>query len=333
MQTRVIESTDPTSILQASGILASGGLVVFPTETVYGIGASLANEEALKHIYQAKGRPSNNPLIIHIAHQDILPTLVTSITPLEQKLIDLFWPGPLTIIFPKQAHVSSVASGGLDTIAVRMPSHPVAHALLETLGSPIAAPSANISGRPSATTGSDAFVDLQGSVDLIIDDGISSGGLESTVIRIINDTIHILRPGTITKEVLKEKTGAEVIYAEKADDLHASPGTQYRHYAPNAPLILCESMEALLSRAQQEKELGHTVGVLTTTENKGSYINYEPYVYNLGSRTNLAEVSQHIYIGLRFFNTTPVDIILGETFPPEDLGRAIMDKLTKASQA
>jgi L-threonylcarbamoyladenylate synthase len=333
-ETKVIKITDKNSeetLTSAANMLKRGGLVVFPTETVYGLGANVFNEEALKEIFSAKGRPADNPLIVHISDQSEMKLLADNVSDLQQKLMDEFWPGPLTIIFQKKKDISHIVSGGSSTIAVRMPSHPIAQELIRQSSAPIAAPSANISGRPSSTTGEDAYKDLIGKVDMIIDAGQSDIGVESTVIKIEGDNIYILRPGAVTKEMIKKAAqSASVLFATASDDLKSSPGTRYKHYGPNAELILEEAskMEALALSLKKE---GKAVGIITTDKNKNLFKIYEPNVFSLGDENNLEQISQLLYSALRFFDSHKVDVILCASFPKEGLGTAIMDRLTRAA--
>ena len=313
MQTETIKLTKENrqrTLNRAASIIKSGGLVVFPTETVYGLGANVFDEEALKKIFIAKGRPSDNPIIVHIATVEQLQELTDNISSLEQKLIDTFWPGPLTIIFKKRKNISKVVSGGLPTIAVRMPSHPFARDLILVAGVPIAAPSANISGRPSGTIGEHIFVDLEGRVNMIINAGSSDIGLESTVVRVNKNNISILRPGAVTHEMLEKF--APVSFASDKKELQASPGTRYRHYAPKAKLEILESKDALEKRLEDLRKKNIKVGIL--------------------SRRDLKDTAKNLYRDLRALDAQGVDVILCESFPEEGLGVAIMDRLKRAAE-
>ncbi len=316
MHTEIIKITEQNRegvVGKAGKIIKNGGLVVFPTETVYGLGANVFNEDALAKIFTAKGRPSDNPLIVHVCNQNQLIQLTDYVSPLEQKLIDKFWPGPLTIIFSKKKEISKLVSGGLDTIAVRMPSFPVARELIEFSGVPIAAPSANTSGRPSSTTGAIAFNDLMGKVDMIIEAGESEIGVESTVIRVGMESVSILRPGAVTKEMLEEIVKPlPVVLASGRHDLEASPGTRYKHYAPKATLEIVKK-ENLEKRRDELLRAGEKVEIILEKEK------------------SLGEVSQNLYSALRYFDTHQVDVILVPEFPREGLGVAIMDRLSRAA--
>lgn len=242
METKIL-STSEYDIALAGEIIARGGLVAFPTETVYGLGADALNDEAVKSIYIAKGRPSDNPLIVHIAEKDDIKPLVKEVTPKAQALIDKFFPAPLTIILPKSEKVGDVVSGGLDTVAVRMPENETARALIKAAGCPIAAPSANTSGLPSPTKAKYVIDDMSGKIDAIIDGGDCAFGVESTVITLATDTPTILRPGAVTKEMLEAVIGKvdvakAVLEGMQNDEVAASPGMKYKHYAPKAKIII-----------------------------------------------------------------------------------------------
>lgn len=242
METKILSTTE-YDIALAGDILRRGGLVAFPTETVYGLGANALDDDAVRSIYVAKGRPSDNPLIVHIAHKEDIAPLVAEVTPEARALMDAFFPAPLTIILPKSDAISSVVSGGLDTVAVRMPSNDIARAVIESAGVPIAAPSANTSGLPSPTRASYVIDDMMGKIDAIIDGGDCQYGVESTVITLATDVPIILRPGAVTKEMLESVIGEvavapAVLEGMQEDEVAASPGMKYKHYAPNARVMV-----------------------------------------------------------------------------------------------
>lgn len=242
MKTKIL-STSEYDIALAGQILANGGLVAFPTETVYGLGANALDEEAVKKIYAAKGRPSDNPLIVHVANKEDIAPLVQKITPKAQALIDEFFPAPLTIILPKSEKIGSVVSGGLDTVAVRMPQNETARRVIRASGCPIAAPSANTSGLPSPTKAKYVIDDMMGRIDAVIDGGDCAFGVESTVITLAEDTPVLLRPGAITKEMIEAVIGRidvakAVLEGMKKDEVAASPGMKYKHYAPKAKVVI-----------------------------------------------------------------------------------------------
>ncbi|MBN8201984.1 L-threonylcarbamoyladenylate synthase [Bacillus sp. NTK034] len=318
---------------QAADLLKNNEVVAFPTETVYGLGGNAENDEAVRKIFEAKGRPSDNPLIIHIADKAQLDAFVTEIPQNAQALMDQFWPGPLTLIFNhKEGVLSHYATADLSTVAVRMPDHPVALELLEKAGLPIAAPSANRSGRPSPTTADHVWEDLNGRIAGLVDGGPTGVGVESTVLDCTGEVPVILRPGGITREQLEEVVGKVSVDPALADESQApkSPGMKYRHYAPDAPLYLVEgTREDIQHFVEDKKQEGLSVGVLTTSENLEFY--HADFIYACGQREKLETVASSLYEALRYFNTTDADIIFCEMFPGEGVGHAIMNRLMKAA--
>lgn len=339
MKTEIVEINlhNRKEILEkASLIIKRGGLVVFPTETVYGVGANIFNEEALKKIFIVKGRPSDNPLIVHISNKNQLNLLTDSISKYQERLMNVFWPGPLTIIFPKKKEISNIVSGGLNTIAIRMPSDIFAKELVEESGCPIAAPSANESGKPSGTLGKDVIEDLTDKVDMIIDGGHSLIGVESTVVKVLEDKVLILRPGAITKEMIEKVLyDIPVLFAKEKTDLDSSPGTKYRHYAPEPRLeIIPFSLsvgENMISRLEELSSPNLKIGVMISKQNEEFLKGKTDNIFILGDENNLEEISKNLYSGLRFFNDKGVDVILCQSFKKEGLGVAIMDRLERAS--
>lgn len=320
-------------IAQAAEMLQKNEVVAFPTETVYGLGGNANSDEAVRKIFAAKGRPSDNPLIIHIANKEQLTDFVEQIPHKAQQLMKAFWPGPLTIIFNKrEGKLSSLATAGLDTVAVRMPDHPVALALLEKTGLPIAAPSANRSGKPSPTTAEHVLADLNGIIVGVVNGDATGVGVESTVIDCTEEIPIVLRPGGVTKEEIEEVIGEVRIDPALTDESAApkSPGMKYRHYAPNAPFVLVNgSREFLQSLVNEYHKEGKRVGVLTTAE---AFNDYDADVVKAcGERNDLATVAAQLYSTLREFNETNVDLILSETFPSTGVGQAIMNRLLKAA--
>jgi len=320
-------------IQQAADLLAKNEVVAFPTETVYGLGGNAKDDQAVEKIFAAKGRPSDNPLIIHIAEQVQLAEFVEDISAHARLLMSHFWPGPLTIIFPlKKGFLSNKATAGLETVAVRMPDHPVAMAILKASRLPIAAPSANRSGKPSPTTALHVKEDLDGRIAGIVDGGPTGVGVESTVIDCTSDVPVILRPGGVTKEQLEVVVGEVHVDPALADEKEApkSPGMKYRHYAPDAPLYLVDGTREDIQRLinEQHRE-GRKVGVLTTMENEAFYD--ADYIYACGERNRLETVASSIYEALRSFNKQNVDLIYSEMFPNEGVGNAIMNRLLKAA--
>lgn len=320
-------------IIQASDQLIKNETVAFPTETVYGLGGNAQSDEAVSKIFAAKGRPADNPLIIHIAERSQLEAFVDSVPEKAEKLISAFWPGPLTMIFNKKVGaLSDLATAGLSTVAIRMPDHPVALALLKKTGLPIAAPSANSSGKPSPTTANHVWEDLHGRIAGIVDGGPTGVGVESTVIDCTEDIPTILRPGGITKEQLMEAIGEVRLDPALQDSEQApkSPGMKYKHYAPDAPLYLVDGERAFMQKLVSEKRKeGKSVGVLTTEENKNYYD--ANVVITCGSRADLRTVASGLYDALRQLNHENVDIIYGEIFSTEGVGAAVMNRLIKAA--
>ncbi|WP_102348228.1 L-threonylcarbamoyladenylate synthase [Bacillus sp. Marseille-P3661] len=307
-------------------------VVAFPTETVYGLGANALSDQAISKIYEAKGRPSDNPLIVHISNQNQLNELVSDIPEQAELLINAFWPGPLTIIFKDKGIVSEKVTAGLSTVAIRMPDHPVALALIESAKLPLAAPSANLSGRPSPTKAEHVLHDLHGRIAGVLDGGSTGIGLESTVIDCTQNPPMILRPGGVTKEQLEEVVGQVAVDAAllAEDQAPKSPGMKYTHYAPEAPLTIIEGTPQFLqSFVDKEKSAGKKVGVLTTEENQQQYD--ADVVIACGYREDLHTVAQKLYDTLRMFDERSVDVIFSEAFPREGVGEALMNRLSKAA--
>lgn len=337
-----IQQIDLKKLERAAEILRTGGLVAFPTETVYGLGANALDEAAAGKIYAAKGRPSDNPLIAHIADFSDLEPLVAEIPETARKLMTAFWPGPLTLIFPKSAAVPYGTTGGLDTVAVRMPSDPVASALIRLAGVPVAAPSANTSGRPSPTTADHVWQDMNGKIDMIVDGGPVGIGVESTIIDVSGPEPVILRPGAVTQEMAGDVLGSAIgldpaITGDgpmSADVKPKAPGMKYRHYAPKADLTLVEGetdeVISVINRLAGEKlEAGYRVGIICTDETRGQYP--EGMVRSLGLRAKEETIAHNLYAVLREFDDLEADYIYSESFPADHLGQAIMNRLKKAA--
>lgn len=329
---------DQTAMREAAKILRSGGLVAFPTETVYGLGADALQPEASKKIYAAKGRPSDNPLIVHIASLDALEKIAAEIPPAARLLAERYWPGPLTMIFKKKDIVPLETTGGLDTVAVRFPSHPVARTLIEAAGGYIAAPSANTSGRPSPTLASHVYEDMNGRIPLILDGGEVGIGIESTIIDLSGETPMILRPGYITGAMLQQVIGEvadDPALCETAEHVRPkAPGMKYRHYAPKAPLILVEGaqkavVDTIRRQIRQQQEKGVRVGVIAADETADLYP--ADVVKNIGSRQDEAAIAKHLYRILREFDGENVGMIYSESFDTAGFGQAIMNRLLKAA--
>ena len=353
MKTKVIEMESPQKprdeeLLEGARILREGGLVAFPTETVYGLGANALDEEAARKIYEAKGRPSDNPLIAHVSAMEEVYPLVSQVSEKAKKLMDAFWPGPMTLIFPKSDLVPYGTTGGLDTVAVRMPSDPVANRLIALAGVPVAAPSANTSGRPSPTTAQHVLQDMDGRIDMVIDGGPVGIGVESTIVDVSVETPTVLRPGAITMEMLEEVLGEvqidpAILGPVSADLRPKAPGMKYKHYAPKADLTLVEpedgdmespdSLERMTEKVRQlaEEKLaeGFRVGIICTDESRQTYP--KGLVRSIGSRTRRETVAHNLYALLREFDDLKADYIFSESFPEDHLGQAIMNRLSKAA--
>ncbi|MBV6679149.1 L-threonylcarbamoyladenylate synthase [Bacillus thuringiensis] len=317
---------------EAAKLLRENEAVAFPTETVYGLGANAMDDEAIAKIFEAKGRPSDNPLIVHIGTKSQLDGIVKEIPPVAEKLMAHFWPGPLTIILPRKEGISERVTAGLNTVGVRMPDHPVALALIEEANVPVAAPSANRSGRPSPTLASHVYEDLNGKIAGIVDGGATGVGVESTVIDCTSTVPTILRPGGITKEQLEAVIGTVSLDPALKDEKEKpkSPGMKYTHYAPKAPLSIVEgSREFIQQLVDEKKEEGFKVGVLTTEEYQHIY--NADVILSCGVRSDLASVATKLYDVLRTFDASEVDVIFSESFPNEGIGNAIMNRLTKAA--
>jgi L-threonylcarbamoyladenylate synthase len=334
------EKPETGKIRAAAEVIRKGGLVAFPTETVYGLGADALNAKAVKRIYAAKKRPLDNPIIVHVASKREIRQLVEEIPVKAEKLMTVFWPGPLTLVLKASEKVPEATTGGLGTVAVRMPKHNVALALIRESGVPIAAPSANLSGRPSPTAANHVKQDLNGRIEMILDGGPTSIGVESTVLDLTVDPPQILRPGgTPYEELLKVLGQVELhpdVLAEKRIRIAkvTSPGMKHRHYAPKAELILVEgTFEATAKKVQQiadyQKKADKKVGVLATDETKSGY--RADMIKSLGARMDSASVARSLFRLLREFDDEKVDIIVAEGVPLEGLGLAVMNRLRKAS--
>lgn len=330
---------EQNKIRQACEVLKSGGLVAFPTETVYGLGGNALDPQAAERIYAAKGRPSDNPLIVHIATEAMLEDLVEEISPKAKILSKHFWPGPLTMIFRKKAIIPYATTGGMDTVGIRMPSHPVALALIEQSGIAVAAPSANASGRPSPTKAKHVQEDLDGRIEMILDGDDAQIGLESTIIDTTCEPPMLLRPGFVTREMLEKVIGTvevdPAVYEEVRDGVKPkAPGMKYKHYAPKADLIIFRGdMEQVTKHIKKkiEEDLckGRTPGVFVSQETKEQY--EKGVVLCMGTRSDEETIAHHLYDVLREFDRLNVDVIYGEAFEQDNLGQAIMNRLLKAA--
>ncbi|MGI6065478.1 MAG: L-threonylcarbamoyladenylate synthase [Bacillota bacterium] len=330
---------DREMLKRAAQLLRQGEVVAFPTETVYGLGANALEGAAVKKIFAAKGRPSDNPLIVHISNLDQLPPLVKEIPQAARILMKKYWPGPLTLIFPKSKIIPLEVTAGLDTVAIRMPEHPIAQALIEYAGVPVAAPSANISGKPSPTSGRHVWHDMEGKVAMVLDGGEASVGVESTVLDITSEPPIILRPGGVTFEELKETLGqVEIDRGVGEMEVPRSPGMKYTHYSPAADVFI-------VARGAQDfpekiKKLYHSlnaggkkVAILISEETAGQLGNgiHPHYTEILGSRQDLKEVAHRLFAAFRNADIQGSDIILIEEFPEKGMGAAVMNRMIRAA--
>ncbi|MBQ2626849.1 MAG: threonylcarbamoyl-AMP synthase [Eubacterium sp.] len=332
------EAPDEAALQEAGRILSAGGLVAFPTETVYGLGGNALDPAAARKIYAAKGRPSDNPLIIHIASLDALEQIAEEIPDAAIRLAEAYWPGPLTMIFRKREIVPDETTGGLDSVAVRFPSNRIASLLIAYAGGFVAAPSANTSGRPSPTTAAHVIEDLGGTIDCIIDGGPVDIGLESTIVDFTVDPPVILRPGYINQEMLSAMIGTVEmdpgIQSESSVVRPKAPGMKYRHYAPKAEMtIVTGSPQNVQARiralAHSQQMAGRSVGIICSDETRGAYP--EGTVWSLGARTEEIQIAAHLYGILRDSDAAGVDVIYSEAFRTPKLGDAIMNRLMKAA--
>lgn len=302
--------------------------MAFPTETVYGLGADALNENAVKKVFLAKERPPDDPLIVHIAHPQELIIVAQNIPQLAWDLTKRFWPGPLTLVLPKAERVLKAVTGGLETVAVRMPAHPIARKLIEASRCPIAAPSANRFGRPSPTRAEHVVEDLAGRIDLILDGGPTSIGVESTVLDMTQEPPMVLRPGGVTLEELRDVLGeVRLLDSSQREAARRSPGTRYRHYAPRAKLMLVEpeQLEPVVASLIAQ---GQKVGVLTVQSSK--FTVPSSGLVTVGMPTDLTSYARRLFAALRELDAQGVDVIVVERVAERGLGRAIMDRLRRA---
>lgn len=333
------ETEEIQSALKRAGkILQEGGLVAFPTETVYGLGGDALNPESARKIYAAKGRPSDNPLIVHIAGWEDLPPIVREIPDSARRLAEAFWPGPLTMILEKSNKVPGETTGGLPTVAVRMPNDRTALALIRAAGGYVAAPSANISGRPSPTLAKYVREDLDGRIEMILDGGQACIGLESTIVDLTEETPTILRPGYVTEEMLLKVLGRvdtdRAILPEGSTTAPKAPGMKYRHYAPKAELtIIAGAQEAVVGRigelVVEAKSRGLRSGVIATDATMRRYS--ATSVKSVGNRGQEEHAARELYRILREFDDEEMDVIYSEAFAESGIGQAVMNRLLKAA--
>ncbi len=345
MRQTLVLKVDPNTpeiktIRVAANFIKNGGLVAFPTETVYGLGADALNPKAVRKLFTAKKRPLDNPPIVHVGDFQDVYRLATEVPEKAERLMDVFWPGPLTLIFKRSKIVPDVTVAGLDTIAVRMPRHNVALALIKESGCPLAAPSANLAGKPSPTTAEHVLEDLNGRIDAVLDAGPTKIGVESTVLDLTVDPPQILRPGGTPFEALKDVLGKvelhPVAVAEKelAIEKARSPGMKHRHYAPKAEVVVVEGELSAVAKKVAEltdfyRRRKLKVGVLATDETAASY--RADVVKSLGSRSSLNAIAKNLFRLLREFDLEGVDVIIAEGVPTDGLGLAVMNRLRKAS--
>ncbi len=319
-RTRVVRPT-PKNLAAAAALLRAGGLVAFPTETVYGLGARAYDAASARRVYKAKGRPSDNPLIVHVADEAMLAGAVKRVTPLARRLMDAFWPGPLTLILEKSFRVPGAVTAGGSTVAVRCPSHPAARALIRALGEPIAAPSANLSGRPSPTTAAHVLRDLKGRVALILDGGPCRKGLESAIVDARGNRPVVLRHGTITAEAISRAAGVPL--REPGGSAPAAPGTRHRHYAPSCRVTLVPP--SLVRRGGVPLKAGS--GLVHRSPWKSRKLRFVRRV-----RGSVGDYAAALFAALRDAETAGVRTLFVESVPDRGVGRAVMDRLRRAAR-
>lgn len=349
MGTRVIkiQGKKKTGLEEAAAFIKKGGIVAFPTETVYGLGVDAFNQEAVQALFQVKGRPSDNPLIIHVSKMEMVYHLISSrIDEKVQRVLDVFWPGPLTVILPAASCIPKITTGGLPTVAIRMPDHSMALDLITASGTPIAAPSANLSGKPSGTTAGHVLHDFDGHIHALIDGGRSTIGLESTVVDFSGETPVLLRPGGLTIEelssVIHEELGWDLLIetGREEKDVVKSPGMKYTHYAPNVPVVLIEGDDGILrarkiwEMKREYEEKGQRVGLLLLEDTfallkKTRGLPDASWIKVLGQQA--MQVGRNLFYLLRLFDEEDVTIVLAEGMKTEGLGFTIMNRLRKAA--
>ncbi len=340
-QYKIVDADKPDEEImsRAGQLIAEGELVAFPTETVYGLGGNAFDPTASARIYAAKGRPSDNPLIVHIADLTDMTRVGVNIPEEAYLLAEHFWPGPLTMIVERNENVPLATTGGLNTVAIRMPNHQVALELIKKSNCPIAAPSANTSGRPSPTLGSHVREDLDGKIAMILDGGPVGIGIESTIIDLTEEVPMVLRPGYITPAMLSKVMGKEVIIDPgilSMDDTKKpkAPGMKYKHYAPKGNLVLVEGatkkvIDEINARAKKDQEQGHKTLVIATEETKNLY--QADMVLSIGAREKEEDIARHLYAILRDCDSLGADQIYSESFSTPVMGQAIMNRLLKAA--
>ncbi len=331
----------PEPIMQAGDIIKKGGLVAFPTETVYGLGGDALNPDSSRKIYAAKGRPSDNPLIVHIANFEALDKIVEEVNENARRLAEAFWPGPLTMILKKSSIVPHETTGGLDTVAIRMPLHKIARDFIEASGGYVAAPSANLSGKPSPTCAKYVIQDMDGRIDMILDGGDAGIGLESTIVDVSSDVPMLLRPGFITIEHLRDVLGEvdvdKTIMDGNCTDRPKAPGMRYRHYAPKGSITIIQGdstkvVDYINEQALKANAEGKKVGIIATDENLESYDKSSASsIKSIGSRSDESTIAHRLYTILREFDDEDIEVIYSESFDADGIGHAIMNRLLKAA--
>lgn len=333
METKIFQ---PSEIKEAAALIKQGELVSFPTETVYGLGADAKNEQAVQKVYQAKGRPSDNPLIVHVASKEDVGNYVQEIPEVAKSLMDFFWPGPLTLIFKvKEGVFANTVTAGLDSVAIRMPNNEATLGLIREANTPLVGPSANTSGKPSPTTAIHVYHDLKSKIAGILDDGETGVGLESTVLDITDPkNPTILRPGGISKTELEEKIGFVTVdqHLVSSEETPKAPGMKYKHYSPNEPVIIVDGNSQLWQSAiAHYQSLGEKIGLMANEEIVAAFSNQSKEVFSLGEKDNIQTASHRLFAGLRYFENTEATIILVESYPEVGLGIAYMNRLKKAA--
>jgi L-threonylcarbamoyladenylate synthase len=333
------EKTNTEELKVICNLIKNGELVIFPTETVYGIGANALDKDAVSKIFIAKGRPADNPLIVHIADKRDIEKYVREVTPVEQKLIDTFMPGPFTLILPKKDIIPDIVSGGLDTIGIRMPSNVIARGIISFSGVPVAAPSANVSGKPSGTSIDDIRKELEGRVSAIIDGGETEIGLESTVVKVIHEIPVILRPGKVTDKDIIDAVGIakydnKIFEKVTEEQIVESPGMKYKHYAPETKckMVYCEDeLDQIFYINRYIRQYKGDVVLLSFDEHREKIVISDSRFISLGSKDNLEEIAKNIYSALRKADSIKAEVILIEGVKREGIGIAIMNRLLRAA--
>lgn len=324
------ESPSPAAIKQAAAVIRRGGLVAFPTETVYGLGANAFDAESVRHIFAAKGRPLDNPIIVHIADMNTLLLVSDRVNNVAVDLAEAFWPGPLTLVLPRSRYIPDAVTAGRDTVAIRMPNSPVALQLIRQSGVPVAAPSANLSERPSGTTGKHVFEDLGGKIDMVLDAGLVQIGVESTVLDISTTPPTILRLGAVTLEQLQEQLG-DIHVGAPGEMAKRSPGTRHRHYSPRARVVIIESPDEpnLRATVSEHTRPGRKLGLMVHSFEVAE----RPDLKVIKMPADLGQYAKRLFATFREMDEAGVDSILVQGVAEEGLGRAIMDRIRRAAEA